>query len=899
MKKVNQVYEALVELEKKNKRGISAKEISEVLNTDRANVSRYLNMLYRDNRVAKIEGRPVLYKSIKSDLIQRTTMGNKNSLNKIIGAKASLRTPIQQARAAILYPPNGLHTLILGETGVGKSMFAELMYQFAKESKIIEEDAPFIQFNCADYAENPQLIMSQIFGVKKGAYTGADCDKEGLLKKADRGILFLDEVHRLSPQGQEMLFTFIDKGYFRPLGETEKVIYVDVRIIAATTEDPQSYLLKTFTRRIPMTIVLPALRDKGMAERYELIESCIKRESKRIGKSIYVNRNSLISLLLYDCPNNIGQLKSDIQLACAKAFVKYKSKEEKYILISQSDLPQHVKRGLMKIQNNREEIDRIFKGKGDILRFYYKDDKDHNISPQYQVSKGFYDVIEKKLEALKNAGIEDKEIDNIINLAIESHFRKYIENLPKGIEKNEISEIVDIEILKVVEEILNFAGKRLKREYDEKIYFGLALHLHGCIERLQSGNKIYNPKLNMIRVDYPNEFVVAMEIARIIDDKFNIETPLDEIGYLTMFLASNTLGIRDEEKAKVGILVIMHGKSTASSMVEVVNNLVGGQHAKALDMPLNMKPQTMYEIAKQHIKEMDRGKGIIVMVDMGSLTNFGDMIYEETGIIVKTIDMVSTPIVINACRKAILGQDLNEIYTTCKQMNLSNKATARRENINDKNIIITACFTGEGASERLKRIIEDKLYEKNSIEIIPLNILDRREFLCKIDQYREKHKILAVVSTIDINLNDIQCISAAEVLKGEGIKKIINIVKEEDLYLNIGKSLKEHMMYIDGKKIVDDVRYIVDSIEESLNIQVVAEVKVGIILHLSFLIDKLCGNGKETHFEDLEEYKNQYSRELIIIKDCLRSLESNYNIEIGENELAYICKMFMLNKEDI
>jgi len=177
----------------------------------------------------------------------------------MVGAEQSLQIPIQQAKAAMLYPPRGLHTLILGETGVGKSMFAELMYEFARESGVISENAPFIRFNCADYVDNPQLVMAQIFGVKKGAYTGADCDKDGLLKKADGGIIFLDEIHRLSPQGQEMLFTYIDKGYFRPLGDTENPINVEAQIITATTEEPQSFMLKTFTRRIPMTITLPSL----------------------------------------------------------------------------------------------------------------------------------------------------------------------------------------------------------------------------------------------------------------------------------------------------------------------------------------------------------------------------------------------------------------------------------------------------------------------------------------------------------------------------------------------------------------------------------------------------------------------------------------------------------------
>ena len=105
-------------------------------------------------------------------------------------------------QASILYPPNGINCLILGETGVGKSMFAYLMHEYAIEMQVKNIDSPFITFNCADYSNNPQLLTSQLFGVKKGAYTGAEIDKIGLIEKANNGILFLDEIHRLPPEGQ-------------------------------------------------------------------------------------------------------------------------------------------------------------------------------------------------------------------------------------------------------------------------------------------------------------------------------------------------------------------------------------------------------------------------------------------------------------------------------------------------------------------------------------------------------------------------------------------------------------------------------------------------------------------------------------------------------------------------
>lgn len=166
-----------------------------------------------------------------------------SAFNRIIGFDASLKPQIQQAKAAILYPPHGLHTLILGPTGVGKSNMAEAMYEFAVETGTLQKEAPFIIFNCADYAENPQLLLSQLFGHVKGAFTGAVVSKEGLVEKADGGILFLDEVHRLPPEGQELLYFLMDKGKFRRMGETDTERTANVLIIAATTEDIESSIV--------------------------------------------------------------------------------------------------------------------------------------------------------------------------------------------------------------------------------------------------------------------------------------------------------------------------------------------------------------------------------------------------------------------------------------------------------------------------------------------------------------------------------------------------------------------------------------------------------------------------------------------------------------------------------
>src|SRR6266699_1629788 len=300
--------------------GYSAEEVARQAQVDRTNASRDLNLLVQEGMVERIPGRPVLF-VVKAYLVgivsgltnERAENGTRRgtrlelpdeyspaavpgrsydaphhpgtrplkvtqepgkppaiaasvqvgavvtSFDTLIGSDEGLKVAVQQAKAAMLYPPRGLHTLLCGPSGVGKTTFARLMHAFALELKALPAGAPFISFNCADYANNPQLLMAHLFGSMRGAYTGADRDREGLVEQAHRGILFLDEVHRLPPEGQEMLFYLMDREHFRRLGDV-KERQSSLLLLAATTENPDTALLPTFHRRIPMTITLPGLQ---------------------------------------------------------------------------------------------------------------------------------------------------------------------------------------------------------------------------------------------------------------------------------------------------------------------------------------------------------------------------------------------------------------------------------------------------------------------------------------------------------------------------------------------------------------------------------------------------------------------------------------------------------------
>ncbi|MBA1392687.1 AAA family ATPase, partial [Lactobacillus sp. XV13L] len=212
---------------------IETLKIARELNLSRSVVSHYLNQLVKENKVQKIQDRPVKWRKITASSEKHAAFAD------FIGGQGSLKKIVEQVSAAAIYPPAGLNVLLTGKSGTGKSFLAKKIFAYAKEVSAIGPAAPYIVLNCASYANNPELISSMLFGHVKGAYTGADADKDGLLKKANGGYLFLDEVHRLSSENQEKLFSFIDSGLFYKMGDNVQPDKSNVRLVMATTEVPE------------------------------------------------------------------------------------------------------------------------------------------------------------------------------------------------------------------------------------------------------------------------------------------------------------------------------------------------------------------------------------------------------------------------------------------------------------------------------------------------------------------------------------------------------------------------------------------------------------------------------------------------------------------------------------
>lgn len=222
-------------------------------------------------------------------------------------AMKSVRTMAEKAAAC------NVPLLITGETGVGKGLLAKLIHASGSRN-----EKPFININCASIPET--LLESELFGYRKGAFTGADHNKKGLLEEVADGVLFLDEIGEMPLLLQAKLLHVLDDGLFRPLGSTKSLRFKG-RIITATNRPDQdltqgnSFRIDLYYRISVITIDIPPLRDRP-EDLLPLAERMYHELAAEMGRYDHTLPTSIaMQLQQQSWPGNVRQLRNHLERA--------------------------------------------------------------------------------------------------------------------------------------------------------------------------------------------------------------------------------------------------------------------------------------------------------------------------------------------------------------------------------------------------------------------------------------------------------------------------------------------------------------------------------------------------------------------------------------------------------
>ncbi len=284
-------------------------------------------------------------KVLMENLVLRQQLSQQFGCREFIGVSPQIHRVFDVLEKVI---PTRSNILILGESGTGKGLIAELVHCNSQR-----KDKPFISINCSAIPEN--LLESELFGYRKGAFTGAASDKKGLITMADQGTLFLDEIGDMPLGLQAKILKVLETGEVLPLGDT-KAKFADVRLIAATNKNIEEHVKKglfredLYYRLNVIEVRIPALRERR-EDIHVLTRHFIEIYSKENNKKVTgITDQAMEVLNNYTWPGNIRELRNVIERAVVL------SSAEK---IGLEELPEKIKshEGFRKTQTLKDKLD--------------------------------------------------------------------------------------------------------------------------------------------------------------------------------------------------------------------------------------------------------------------------------------------------------------------------------------------------------------------------------------------------------------------------------------------------------------------------------------------------------------------------------------------------------------
>ena len=241
---------------------------------------------------------------------KKIVRANTFSFDNIVGKSSALSDVISQARKVAA---TDVSVLINGETGTGKEVFARAIH-----SESQRRSEAFLALNCSAFSR--ELLESELFGYKAGAFTGAVKDKRGLLEEANHGTIFLDEIGEMALELQSKLLRVLETGEFVKVGDT-KTTHVDVRILSATNRNLKEEIASgrfredLYFRLSVFRIMLPPLRQRK-EDILLLARQFIDRYAKQIGRPAPVLSSEAKSLFLsYPWPGNVREMMNAVEHA--------------------------------------------------------------------------------------------------------------------------------------------------------------------------------------------------------------------------------------------------------------------------------------------------------------------------------------------------------------------------------------------------------------------------------------------------------------------------------------------------------------------------------------------------------------------------------------------------------
>lgn len=844
------------------------KELSEELNMQRSNLSSILNQLVDEKRLIKNESRPVKYQLINHPLSSQI---EDSIFYQLIGHDTSLSSQVKLAKAAILYPQYSLPSLIQGQDGVGKTTFAHYMHQFAIENNVISNNSSITKID-GEYFNNHFTIEENFENYRT------------TVTEAEEGTLLIEQLDLCPKPLLNLIMDDIDQ-YMR----TRNLI-----LICTTSDSLNSDIKDTLRNRFSVIITLPSLEERSLKERYQFVKEYLNNEADKIKRDIHINSELLRCLLLYPCKGNILQLNNEIKLGCANAYVREFNVSSNYLYLYLSDFPAYVRKGFLFYKENKDEIEELIPTNYSYT-FTGNKIKKTETPLRHEENRSIYEMIDYKVDELKKRGISKEDINTIVSIDIDKDLDSLTKEMShNGIDKNVLSTIIDTRIIQFVDNFLNNASKKFSKIYPDTVYSGLCLTLSSAITNNESKQRISNEKILEVTQNYPEEYLFCLQQSTSVENTLDTKFSIDTIIFMTLFITmQNANNIKRNSPV---ILIAMHGETAAQSIANTVNQLVKANNTHSFDLTIDKDVEDIYQLFKKKIIDIDEGKGVIILYDMGSFVKMGELVTTETGIPIEMIQLSATLTAMEISRIANFSTSLEELRSESKYIfeqyhNIQTISSTESDPVFG-NVIVALCATGQGTAYEIKKYIE-KNVDLQDTKVIALAIGDKKKLISELNRLKQDKSIQCIVGTYNPELHGIPFISLASFFETpvDKLPILLTTHKEENIsqfnFEAMYEYLSEQMPELDMygiKKILTKIIAKIKKITNGISINQ----EIGLLMHISSAIYRI--QTEQSLPENVRKLQIITQNKILYhdLKEIILPLEEYYYIHFSDDEIAHI-----------
>lgn len=850
---------------------LSANQIAEELSISRPLASQYLNELEKEGICFKVNTRPVYFfhkKAIESyygimiqdsefydtDEFWKYILNHTNDhffLKQLIGWNGSLRPIIEKSMEMLNYPPNGLPFIIQGARGVGKKTILKVLLQSIRFISPVSKK--MTQFDAVQDQRVGKFILELEQSNERKPY-----------------ITIIEHAENISKTTQNILLKYMKNSRRLP----------DLFILLSE-KDLREYLLSELLSLFPFIVNVPELQERSKREREELVIRLFRNEEENLGKKIKLSNVVLNALSQAVYKDNIIGLQNHIRLICARSLLKSNGKS---IKIHAYDLD----------QQDFENI-KILK---DVV--YYIDISTYKGSKEFEF---FIHAVDAFIDMYKNGGID--------YLAL-NYYSKYKELIDMLFQYNNTFDNTHLRgIETVVADIIQVVVSRRYVNIPGNFVFESAKLLYFIQDNLDEIDRCCKERettlkkmLQDLSLNYLQECTITDEISSLILHNLEIKTNIIfRILLILVFQRYN----KSFTHCNIFGLLICHGRSTASSMADLVNTMIQAYVFDSIDMPLEATVEDFKNVLANTIDRIQNNAQIIILVDMGSLELLGKGLIDETRHTIGLINNVTTRMALHIGYQIKEGKPLEDIVNNISK---SIQVDAKIFTKDSEDAILFVSETGKKTSERMMQLFIESLPEQIPVHFIFLDLMELTDDSF-YNQFIDIYNILFITGTVNPNLQNAPFLPLEDLINGEHWDMICNYLKSyltKDQMNILQNNLRnnftltnviQYLSILNPKKLLDNVIMAIDILQGKLGKRLSNKALVALYIHICCMIERLVSKDAILDSgEHIERFKKEHEEFINLTNISFSQISKVYSITITIEEIHYIYKFFNDDKEE-